>query len=227
MVNLVNDIVMITNDELARLNFTTNGEHLKTGDIRKISAKLFRQLEDKSKENVFVICELLLEQCNWPMGVIAYDFAYRVKKQYDENTFSIFENWLIKYVRGWGDCDDFCTHAFGELVIQNTGLVRKTISWTGRDEFWMRRAASVILIPSIYHDKYKETNPMAISDLLLLDNDDLVRKGYGWMLKVLSIKEPQLVFDYLVKNKDIMPRVSFRYALEKMNNDRKVELMRL
>ncbi|MHB8131628.1 MAG: DNA alkylation repair protein [Mobilitalea sp.] len=68
---------------------------------------------------------------------------------------------------------------------------------------------------------------MAISDLLLLDNDDLVRKGYGWMLKVLSIKEPQLVFDYLVKNKDVMPRVSFRYAVEKMNKDRKVELMRL
>ncbi|MHB8131629.1 MAG: hypothetical protein ACYDEX_21820 [Mobilitalea sp.] len=48
---------MRTNEELARLNFTTNGEHLKTGDIRKISAKLFRQLADKSKENVFVLCE--------------------------------------------------------------------------------------------------------------------------------------------------------------------------
>jgi 3-methyladenine DNA glycosylase AlkD len=46
------------------------------------------------------------------------------------------------------------------------------------------------------------------------------------MLKVLSVKEPQLVYDYLEKNKEIMPRVSFRYALEKMDKERKSELMR-
>jgi hypothetical protein len=46
------------------------------------------------------------------------------------------------------------------------------------------------------------------------------------VIKVLSTKEPQLVYDYLVKFKDIMPRVSFRYALEKMDVDRKIELMR-
>ena len=130
-------------------------------------------------------------------------------------------------MRGWGDCDDFCTHAFGELIMQNTGLVKKIIPWTKREEFWMRRAAAVVLIPSIYHNKYNETNPIVISDLLMNDKDDLVHKGYGWMLKVLSTKEPQLVYDYLVKHKHIMPRVSFRYALEKMEQDRKVELMAL
>jgi len=75
------------------------------------------------------------------MGVIAFDFAYRVKKQYDSNTFPIFESWLIRYVRGWGDCDDFCTHAFGELITQNTSLVQNIIPWTIREELWMRRAA--------------------------------------------------------------------------------------
>lgn len=117
------------------------------------------------------------------MGVIAFDFAYRVKKQYDSNTFSVFESRLIKYVRGWGDCDDFCTHAFGELIIQNTDLVQNIIAWTIREEFWMRRAAAVVLIPSIHHGKYKETNPIVISDLLMKDTEDLVRKGYGWMLE--------------------------------------------
>lgn len=223
----MNDIVSLAKVELEKLSSTPNGEHLKTGDVRKLSAKLYRDLKDKSKDNVFVISELLLEQYNWAMGVIAFDFAYRVKKQYDENTFSLFESWLIRFVRGWGDCDDFCTHAFGELIIQNTDLVKKIIPWTKREEFWMRRAAAVVTIPSIYHNKYKETNPIVISDLLMNDKNDLVCKGYGWMLKVLSVKEPQLVFDYLVKNKDVMPRVSFRYALEKMDKDRKAELMRL
>lgn len=205
----------------------STGVHIKTGDIRKLSAKLYPSLPNKDKANIFIISELLLEQRNWPMGVIAFDFAYRVKDQYDENTFSVFEKWLIKYVRGWGDCDDFCTHAFGEFIIQNTSLAQKVIPWAMRDEFWMRRAAAVVLIPSIHHDKYEETNPTAISDLLMKDKEDLVRKGYGWMLKVLSTKEPQYVYDYLVKYKGVMPRVAFRYALEKMDQERKYELMRL
>ena len=221
------DIVRIAKDELAGLDLTEKGEHLKTGDIRRLSAELYRGLEDKSKDKVFAICEALLEELIWPLKVIAFDFAYRVRKQYDENTFFIFESWLAKYVRGWGDCDDFCTHAFGELIVQNTELAKKTIAWTERDEFWMRRAAAVVLIPSINRGKYKETDPIAVSDRLLCDSEELVLKGYGWMLKVLSVKEPQLVYNYLAINRETMPRVSFRYALEKMDKEKKTLLMRL
>lgn len=59
------------------------------------------------------------------------------------------------------------------------------------------------------------------------DNDELVLKGCGWMLKELSMKEPELVYNYLKKNKDDMPRVVFRYALEKMDKERKTELKNL
>jgi 3-methyladenine DNA glycosylase AlkD len=221
----MNSLISAAKAELELIDRPTNGAHLKTGDIRKLSAKLYHSLQDKSKDNIFKLCEELLEEHNWPMGIIAYDFAYRVRKQYDDKTFFLFESWLIKYVRGWGDCDDFCTHAFGELIMQNTQLIKHIIPWTGREEFWMRRAAAVILIPSINHDKYREINPIAISDILMEDQNDLVQKGYGWMLKVLSIKEPELIYDYLLKNVDHMPRVAFRYALEKLDGKKKDELM--
>jgi 3-methyladenine DNA glycosylase AlkD len=221
----MSDILANAEKELAKLRSTPQGEHIKTSDIRKLSATLFRSLKNNSKEDVFSICHELLEQRNWSMGVIAFDFANRMKRQYDEHTFELFESWLEQYVRGWGDCDDFCTHAFGELICKNTALSERVIAWTRREEFWMRRAAAVVLIPSIWHDKYKETNPLRISDILMVDGHDLVRKGYGWMLKVLSVKEPALVFDYLVRHKDTMPRVAYRYALEKMDSEKRSILM--
>ena len=223
----MNEIISIAKAELAKAGSTPTGNHMKTADIRKLSATLFRSIKDKSKEHIFAVCNELLEERSWAMGIIAFDFAYRIKKQYDGNTFALFEGWLEKYVRGWGDCDDFCTHAFGELIMQDTGLAQRIIPWTKREEFWMRRAAAVVLIPSIWYDKYRETDPLAIAGLLLTDEHDLVRKGYGWMLKILSHKEPQMVFDYLVKNKDVMPRVAFRYALEKMDKGKKEILMNL
>jgi len=221
----MNEIVTAARAELEIVRNTPTGNHLKTGDIRKISAKLFRDVKGKPVEYVFSVCGELLELRNWPMGVIAYDFAYRVKKQYGDKTFGVFEGWLEKYVRGWGDCDDFCTHAFGELICQNTKLTENITAWTKRDVFWMRRAAAVVLIPSIWHGKYNETNPLHISDILMTDEHHLVLKSYGWMLKILSVKEPELVFDYLIKNKEVMPRVAYRYALEKMDADKKRVLM--
>lgn len=221
------NISELVKDGLINLSNTRTGRHLKTGDIRSLSAELFRSVGDKSKDNVFGICGELLECRSWAWGVIAFDFAYRVRKQYTEDDFDIFNGWLVKYVRGWDDCDDFCTHAFGTLLMRYPELFERVIPWTEHEQFPVRRAAAVILIPSIGRNKYESIKPFMISDLLLTDEHDLVRKGYGWMLKILAVREPQAVFDYLVKNKDIMPRVAFRYAIEKMDADMKRELMGL
>ncbi|MDD2324083.1 MAG: DNA alkylation repair protein, partial [Bacteroidales bacterium] len=56
----------------------------------------------------------------------------------------------------------------------------------------------------------------AIADLLLNDPDDMVQKGYGWMLKVASQRHESEIFSYVMKNKNAMPRTALRYAIEKM-----------
>lgn len=204
-----------------------NGKHIITGDIRKLSSKLFRQVKDKNIENIFLLCEELLNQHTWALGVIAYDFAYRVKNQYNESTYDIFFRWLKDYVRGWGDCDDFCTHAFGELLIQQKSLFPKIITWTEDKDFWVRRASAVILIPAILKNDYDEINPFAISDRLMSDEHDLVLKGYGWMLKALSQVDQHCVEEYLIKNHEKMPRVAYRYALEKFDKETRTKLMEI
>ena len=56
---------------------------------------------------------------------------------------------------------------------------------------------------------------LKISDILLRDEDDLVRKGYDGMLKEASKKYQKEIYDYIMKNKADMPRTSLRYAIEK------------
>jgi 3-methyladenine DNA glycosylase AlkD len=79
----------------------------------------------------------------------------------------------------------------------------------------MRRASAVSLIIPARNGKFLN-DILEIADLLLLDNDDLVQKGYGWMLKAASEANQQEIFEYVIKNKKIMPRTSLRYAIEKM-----------
>lgn len=203
------------------------GKHIVTGDIRKLSSELFRQVRDKSAGSVFALCEELLEQRSWALGVIAFDFAYRVKKQYDDSVYAVFFHWLKEYVRGWGDCDDFCTHAFGELLRQNKALFSQVIQWTKDPDFWMRRASAVILIPSILKNDYAGIDPLEISDRLMNDEHDLVLKGYGWMLKALSQVDRPCVEKYLMANHERMPRVAYRYALEKFDRETKSRLIKM
>jgi 3-methyladenine DNA glycosylase AlkD len=58
-----------------------------------------------------------------------------------------------------------------------------------------------------------------ISDNLLKDKDDLVQKGYGWLLKEASRLHQNEVFEYVMKNKRDMPRTALRYASEKLPRD--------
>lgn len=173
------------------------------------------------------LCGELLELRDWAAGVIAFDWAYRVKGQYTADTYPVFYRWLKEYVRGWGDCDDFCTHAFGELIRQHKELFPKLLDWTADGDFWVRRASAVALIPSIMRDDYAGLDPYAIADSLLEDPHDLVQKGYGWMLKCLSQVDRDGVKDYLDVHCHDMPRVAFRYALEKFDRDTRARLMAL
>lgn len=204
-----------------------DGKHIVTGDIRKLSAGLYKGIKDKTIDNIFCLCEELLEEQSWGLGVIAFDWAYRVKAQYNEDTYEIFCGWLKKYVRGWGDCDDFCTHAFGELLRRYKTLFPKIKEWTKDEDFWVRRASAVILIPAILHKDYEGIDPFMISDLLMSDEHDLVQKGYGWMLKSLSQVDMETVTNYLIDNHTQMPRTAYRYALEKYDKETRKKLMSL
>ena len=79
----------------------------------------------------------------------------------------------------------------------------------------MKRAAAVSLIIPAKNGMFLK-DVFEIADILLTDSDDLVQKGYGWMLKVASQPHQKEVFRYVMKNKAKMPRTALRYAIEKM-----------
>lgn len=203
------------------------GKHIRTGDVRRLSAKLYKEIKSCTLEEVLQFCGALLEHRQWALGVIAFDWAYRKREQYTEAVYDVFYRWLKAYVRGWGDCDDFCTHAFGELLRQNPRLFERVLTWTRDGDFWVRRAAAVVLIPAILREDYAGIDPYKISDALMADKHDLVQKGYGWMLKCLSEVDPESVRQYLIAHHEEMPRTAYRYALEKFDPETRKALMAL
>lgn len=96
--------------------------------------------------------------------------------------------------------------------------------WAQSENRWMRRTAAVTLIIPAKEGKFLK-DILEIADILLLDQDDLVQKGYGWMLKAASQAHQQEVFDYVLSKKAVMPRTALRYAIEKMPRELKAKAM--
>ena len=97
--------------------------------------------------------------------------------------------------------------------------------WAKSDSRWVKRAAAVSLIIPARKGLFLR-DIFEIADILHLDKDDLVQKGYGWMLKAASEAHQKEVFDYVMSKKAVMPRTSLRYAIEKMPAGLKAEAMK-
>ena len=101
----------------------------------------------------------------------------------------------------------------GDFIEKYPEFIRELKNWTRSENRWVRRAAAVSLIIPAKKGKYLE-DVIKIADLLLTDDDDMVQKGYGWLLKEASRKHTERVFAYVMKNKRAMPRTALRYAIE-------------
>lgn len=186
-----------------------------TGVVRQIAKDNYPQIKTNPKDDVFAICEELLASGDWQERVIAFQWAFRIRRQYAASDFERFESWLEKYVDGWGSCDDFCTHAFGHLIYAFPEHIPRVKVWIPSENRWFRRGAAVVMIYGIRRERGFAA-AFEIADQLLMDAEDLVQKGYGWMLKEVSKYEPQQVFEFVLQRKVAMPRTSLRYAIEKL-----------
>lgn len=196
---------------------------LPTPVVRDICKRHYQRVRRCDKEAILQLCDELLKCDEWEKRTIAFEFAFRIKR-YDEDDYQVFYRWLNDHVSGWASCDDLCTHAFGLYVFQHPSCIDSIRRWTASDSCWVRRAAAVVLIYSIRRGRLFKQG-LEIADRLLLDGHDLVRKGYGWMLKEISNKDPELVYDFVMERKQVMPRVSLRYAIEKLDSKSREELM--
>lgn len=192
--------------------------------VRKLSAKKWREIKQFEKQEIFNLCEELLATKISEMTLIAFDWAYRVKKNYEAKDFKLFESWVKKYVNTWFYCDDLCGHTLGHFLIQFHEYVAELKKWARSKNRWFQRAACVSLLVGLRRGKFLN-DAFEIADILLEDEDDLVQKGYGWMLKEASKKFPDEVFEFVMKRKDKMPRTALRYSIEKMPESRRKRAM--
>jgi 3-methyladenine DNA glycosylase AlkD len=200
-------------------------------EVGKTGKEFYRQIEGSSKKEIFEICEELWKSQYLEEAVVACIFSQSLHKKYEPSDFKVFERWIHKYVNNWADCDTLCNHTVGMFVMMYPGYVNELKNWAKSPNRWVKRASAVSLIIPARKGMFLK-DVFEIADILLPDKDDMVQKGYGWMLKAASETYyksetyQKEVFDYVMSRKDVMPRTALRYAIEKMPQELRMEAMK-
>ena len=198
---------------------------VKTGTVAKIAKKHWSEVKLFSKEKIFALCEELYRSDYTEEAFVASFWLPKVVEQLEPSDLVAFKMWIEKYINNWFKCDAFCNHTIGGLIEKHPESVSEVKSWAKSENRWLKRAAAVsLIIPAKKGEFLRKV--FDISDTLLSDEDDMVQKGYGWLLKEASRKHQKEVFNYVLENRARMPRTALRYAIELMPKELKAEAMK-
>ncbi len=223
LLNLADEKVRESGKRFFKEEVKTYG--VKTAAVSKLAKDYFIILKHSGKDEIFHLCEELWKSGFIEESFIACEWSNKFHKSYAPDDYRLFKHWLENYVSNWASCDTLCNHTIGKFIEMYPAFLSDLKNWTKSEKRWVRRGAAVSLIVPARKGMFA-ADILEIADLLLADRDDMVQKGYGWMLKAASQAHQDIIFDYVMEKKSIMPRTALRYAIEKMPAELKAQAMK-
>ena len=144
--------------------------------------------------------------------VVAVLLLEKSTSNFGDDHFSLFESWLDR-VSSWADHDALVHYLIAPMVAAKPSRARKVFRWAKSKNRWHRRAACVALIQGTRQQKFFP-QITRLSNLLLRDQDDMVQKGLGWLLRETAKADRKTAVPYLLKIRVRAPRLVLRTACE-------------
>ncbi len=158
-------------------------------------------------------------------GVSIMDFQARAKKLTPEHSKALYDLYLNKHdrINNWDLVDRSAPWVVGGYLLDKP---RKPLYQLARSKnTWERRTAIVATAFFLRHKDVEDT--FGIAELLVHDKHELVQKAVGSWVREAGRQAPTRLYTFLDQHAATMPRVTLRYAVEKLDKQRKEHYMTL
>lgn len=128
-----------------------------------------------------------------------------------------------KYINNWDLVDISAANIVGAyLMDKDKAMLYK---FADSESLWERRIAIISTFYFIRQNEFEHT--LNIAKQLLHDNEELIHKAVGWMLREIGKRNIEKEEEFLGENYKQMPRIMLRYAIERFpEKKRKMYLKR-
>ena len=187
-----------------------------TADLRRaVRGARSEILKEHEFEFLVKVADRLFSGSNLEEKIAAVFLLEKLDAKFGDREFNLFEAWLAR-ISSWADHDGLVHYLIAPMVVTKPSRVRNVFRWSKSPRRWHRRAACVALIQGTRQKKFFP-EITKLSDSLLADEDDMVQKGLGWLLRETAKYDAKRTVPYLMKIRERAPRLVLRTACEKLS----------
>jgi len=197
-----------------------------TGELRKLARRFTKVIRsEEGLDYLVAVADNLFQGNVLEEKVLAVLLLEPCVKDCTAAHFKVFDQWLDR-VSTWADHDALVQYLIGHMMVADPRRLRRVLVWARSKDRWHRRASAVALLrgtnQGLFWDEVQK-----ITHTLLEDEDDMVRKGLGWLLRETARHDAAGTMPLLMSIRERAPRLVLRTACERLPaEDRKRVLAR-
>jgi 3-methyladenine DNA glycosylase AlkD len=184
-----------------------------TGELRKVAVRFRRTiLKELGLPFLVQVADKLFSGKVLEEKGFAVLLLETITDRFGDAEFRRFESWLDR-VYTWADHDGLVHYLIAPMIAAKPARTNRVFRWARSRNRWHRRAACVALIQGTRRKMFLP-EVKRLANLLLCDEDDMVQKGLGWLLRETAKADARRTVPYLMAIRHCAPRLVLRTACE-------------
>jgi 3-methyladenine DNA glycosylase AlkD len=185
----------------------------RTADLRRVALRWKREIlvEADVQFLLQVADHLFTGDINEEKNIAVF-LLENITDKLGDAEFRLFESWLPR-ISNWSDHDGLVHYLIAPMMVAKPARASRIFHWAKSRNRWFRRAACVALIQGARRKMFF-SRIVRVSGILLSDQDDMVQKGLGWLLRETAKADAQRAVPYLMSIRERAPRLVLRTACE-------------
>jgi 3-methyladenine DNA glycosylase AlkD len=187
-----------------------------TNELRKLARRFTRVIRgDEGLDYLVGVADNLYHGSVLEEKVLAVLLLEPCVADFTSAHFKLFDAWLDR-ASTWADHDALVQYILGYMIVADPRRLRRIFIWSRSRNRWRRRASAVALLrgtnQGLFWDEVQQ-----ITHALLKDEDDMVQKGLGWLLRETARYDGARTMPLLMSIRAQAPRLVLRTACERLS----------
>ena len=199
-----------------------------TTSMRALGRSIY--LEHRSEwtiDEAMAFADVLIRDRVLEVKSVGIEVVARYRREFSPDLLARWKRWLSgNHSANWVTTDTICGMLVGPLLVQHPELAVRMRAWAKDRNMWVRRASIVGLLPLV-RARGEIDLVYEIAKRLHPDPNDLIHKAVGWALREAGKIDSGRLERYLRVNVRVIPRTSFRYAIERFSPAKRRQLLAL
>jgi 3-methyladenine DNA glycosylase AlkD len=207
-----------------RLGFYNTG----TGPVRALAREIYASHRDRwNLDDAMAFADRLIPDRYLEVKAVGIEVLARYRNGFAPRLLGRCKRWLEENnSANWATTDSMCGALIGPLLVKYPELIPKMRTWSRHRNMWVRRASIVGLLHPMRRGEALDL-VYEIANRLDADPEDLIQKGVGWGLREAGKIDGPRLSRYLRANVAVIPRTTFRYAIERFSPAERRRLLAL